>query len=305
MGTSYNISIVPRSNISERELRDIRKAIDDRLSEIDSLMSTYKHDSEVSRFNRAKVGTKTALSSDTRLVLQASVALNKLTGGAFDVTVSPLVDLWGFGGQSEGPQIMPDQASVDAAIALVGMDKLALVDNGAIKLSPVNIDLSAIAKGYAVDQVSLTLDDFKLNDYLVEIGGEVRAKGVNKRNTLWVLGIESPDKQGRKVYTTVQLDKQSLATSGDYRNYFEQGGQRFSHTIDPLTGRPVTHALASVSVIADSCIEADGMATALMVLGEEKGFAYAQQHNIGALFIYRTKDGFITKHTERFNQFLN
>jgi len=300
MGTSYNISLNLVSNFSADRLQALRHAIGDRLSEIDKRMSTYRDDSEISRFNRSPVGSQTSVSSDTRFVLQTSVELNSLTEGAFDITVGPLVDLWGFGGQSIGDRVRPSSKTLDAALSQVGMSKVLLKSSEIVKVSPVNIDLSAIAKGYAVDEIARSLDGFGVDNYLVEIGGEVRAKGVNKRNTLWVLGIESPDKRGRNVYTTVQLDQQSLATSGDYRNYFEQDGQRFSHTIDPVTGRPVTHNLASVSVIADSCMMADALATALMVMGEDKGYDFAQKHDIGALFIYRSDKGFVTQRTKSF-----
>jgi FAD:protein FMN transferase len=304
MGTSYNISLNLVSNISADRLQELRHAIDDRLSEIDQLMSTYSDDSEISRFNRSSVGSQTPVSNDTRFVLQTSVELNSLTQGAFDITVGPLVDLWGFGGQSIGDRLRPSGEAIDVALSQVGMSKVLLKSEEIVKLSPVNVDLSAIAKGYAVDEIARSLDGFDLDNYLVEIGGEVRAKGVNKRNTLWVLGIESPDKRGRNVYTTVQLDQQSLATSGDYRNYFEQDGQRFSHTIDPVTGKPVTHNLASVSVITDSCMMADALATALMVMGEDKGYDFAKKHDIGALFIYRSDKGFVTKRTKSFEVFL-
>jgi thiamine biosynthesis lipoprotein len=303
MGTTYNVSIVLKGN-SQVNLGVIKQAIDGKLSEIDLAMSTYKHNSELSRFNQLSIGHSIQISELTNAVVEEARRLSEFSHGAFDVSIAPLVDLWGFGGGSKDPNHIPSQSQIDSALETVGMNRFKLRSNHLSKEKDVKLDLSAIAKGFAVDQIALLLGKNGITRFLVEVGGEVVTRGSSIRNTSWVLGIESPDKAGRSVYTRVFLDDSALATSGDYRNYFERNGVKYSHTIDPRTGRPVAHKLASVSVIADDCMSADGLATALMVLGEDEGFKFAQEHDISALFIYRQEERFLTKHTSKFEQYL-
>lgn len=304
MGTSYNVSVVVEDDKSI-DTAKLQAAIDQSLSGIDRAMSTYKSDSEVSRFNDSLTGESTSISNISSIVIRQAIELNLFSQGALDITVGPLVDLWGFGGGSKNsPKELVPSKQLELARSKVGMHRFQLRSNQLTKLSDVRIDLSAIAKGFAVDQVARVLDRFGLSRYLVEIGGEIVTSGKSIRNSSWVLGIESPDKLGRNVYTMVYLDKAALATSGDYRNYFERDGKRYSHTIDPATGSPVTHNLASVSVIADDCMVADGLATALMVMGELKGFEFAKANDISAFFIFRDGEGLSTKHTKNFEQYL-
>ncbi|KZY40402.1 hypothetical protein A3757_03465 [Oleiphilus sp. HI0117] len=304
MGTTYNINIVSPSEVDSSQLNTIHSAIEAELASIDSLMSTYKLDSEVSRFNRAAIGEGVSLSAATIEVLNEALALNNLSEGSFDPTVGPLIDAWGFGGGSKHKGIVVDEKNLASVLEKVGVQRFKLVDGQLYKLQDVELDLSAIAKGFAADKVAIALRDQGIANFLVEIGGEVVTHGRSVRDSLWVLGIESPDKQGRNVYTRVHLGNAALATSGDYRNYFEENGKRYSHTIDPLSGRPVEHLLASVSVIAEDCMLADGLATALMVMGEQRGYEFASKHNISALFIYRGDEGLITMHTDSFKQYL-
>ncbi len=304
MGTTYNISLVEPSELSKSELHNIHEVVKLELAMLDRAMSTYKPQSEISRFNNAPVGQFVELSDATMTVLRKALSLNKLTGGAFDSTVGPLVDAWGFGAGSEAVARVADQGRIELGLSMIGMERFELSGNTLRKLKDVELDLSAIAKGFAVDRVADVLKVHGRNDFLVEIGGEVVTRGKSIRNSLWVLGIESPDKSGRNVYTRVDLGDSALATSGDYRNYFEKQGKRFSHTINPQSGKPVEHKLASVSVVAENCMLADGMATALMVMGEESGFVFAEKHNISAFFIYRDGESLITKHTEAFVQYL-
>jgi len=220
------------------------------------------------------------------------------------VTVAPLVNLWGFGPDPER-KVIPDQRTIQQVLRTTGYQKIEIdhASQRLRKLHPdISIDLSAIAKGYAVDQVALSLVKLGLKEYLVEVGGELRAKGHNRDDVAWRVGIEVPTPQLRQVYQAIQLVDQAVATSGDYRNYFEIDGKRFAHTINPLTGRPVEHGLASVTVIADSAMQADGWATALMVLGLEQGRMIAEQHSLPVLFISRSGNSFTDYATTDFKR---
>jgi len=304
MGTTYNVKFVINRFIPPEELNTIKTAIQNALNEVDNLMSTYKVTSEVSLFNALPVGQSLELSDKTYEVLAYAKKLYLLSDGYFDITIGPLVDLWGFGatGIRETP---PSSLDIKKAAKMVGSDHFELISGKIKKLSSSHIDLSAIAKGYGVDQAALSLKNLGINDYLVEVGGEVDTNGHKINGVPWILGIEQPDYRGRKAYTTINLEHASLATSGDYRNFFEYSGERFSHTINPKTLKPVQHKLTSVSVTAENCMIADALATALMVMGEEKGYDFAMTNGISAFFIYRTKSGFGTKVTPKFAKLLN
>jgi len=304
MGTTYNVKMVFDHPKSSAELNTYRVVVEKSLDRVDSLMSTYRADSEVSILNNTPEGQSMSVSTQTYEVLDAAYNISRLTDGSFDITVGPLVDLWGFGPKYEHDKV-PGSEEVFVAKSKVNWQAIKL-NNGQVRRSQsVRVDLSAIAKGYAVDQVALSLKQSKIVNYLIEVGGEISVSGFNKHKKPWVLGIEQPNISGRKAYTTISLKDNSLATSGDYRNYFEKDGERFSHTIDPKTGYPIKHSLASVSVIADSCMESDALATALMVMGEEKGYQFALKEGINAYFIFRKNETFNTVYTPGFKSFLN
>ena len=256
-------------------------------------MSAWRPESELSRFNRADTTDPFPVSPATATVFQYALDASALTGGAFDVTVGPLVDAWGFGPPGH-PPVAPADAELARLRERVGWQQLAVdTETSTIrKLSPdASADLSALAKGYAVDQVAELLEREGVANHLVEVGGEVRAGGRNARGEAWRVGIERPSAGPPTVYRTVALSGQALATSGDYRNTYLLDGQRVSHNIDPRTGRPVTHGLASVSVIDPLCVRADALATGLMVLGPDDGYALAAEHDWPALFIVHRPDG--------------
>jgi thiamine biosynthesis lipoprotein len=214
------------------------------------------------------------------------------TDGAFDITVGPLVDAWGFG--PSGPTDVPSDQTIGELLSVTGFEHIGVDPEGSLvtKGSPeVRIDLSAIAKGYAVDCVADALNHDGYGDFMVEVGGEIRASGRNAERQVWRIGIERPEEGGRKVHTAVPLADLALATSGDYRNFVVRDGVRVSHTIDPRLGRPISHNLASVSVIHSSCMTADALATALDVLGPEEGMALANLYDIPALFLVRMEEG--------------
>ena len=297
MGTTFNVKVVTN---------DVTEAHHDRLAQImrgvvdgvDESMSTYRPESEIEDFNRS--GTVPfAASPGMVAVVSEAQRVSRLTGGAFDVTVGPLVEIWGFG--PSGSTETPSDEKLQELVAVTGFEQLEVDVEGLMLRKARNdcrIDLSAIAKGFAVDSVAAALDREGYLHYMVEIGGEVRTRGRNGAGDAWRIGIERPDAEERLVHTAIPLSELSLATSGDYRNFVVRDGIRFSHTIDPRTGRPIAHDLASVSVIHASCMTADALATALEVLGPEEGFALAERQDIPALFLIRVGDGaFEERHT--------
>lgn len=256
------------------EQADAAKAVQNALDQVNQSMSTYLEDSEVSRFNRATDDKWVPVSKETAEVVARALEISRETEGAFDITVGPLVNLWKFGKDKTGFEI-PPQEKIDEVKARIGYSKLEVrSEPPAIrKLNPeVQIDLSAIAKGYAVDQVAEALQELGAASFMVEVGGEVRTFGKKSDGGPWQIAIEVPNADSKREYEKfVKLTDASMATSGDYRNFYEVGGKIYSHTIDPQTGSPVTHHLASISLIAEDCMSADAYATAGMVLGPDRG----------------------------------
>ncbi|NQU21228.1 MAG: FAD:protein FMN transferase [Candidatus Nealsonbacteria bacterium] len=309
MGTRYTIKVVDLPGDAARQT--VEDEIRQELQQIDGLMSTYRPDSELSNFNRFdRTGEWFDVSPQTAAVLEEALTVGRLTDGAFDVTVGPLVNLWNFGPDVAVPQKVPTPEQIESAAARVGFENVEVrTDPPAVrkKLPGLTIDLSGVAKGFAVDRVAEYLAGRGAENFLVEIGGEVRAAGHNHRGVSWRIGVESPVVGIRAVEKTVALKNLAMATSGDYRNYFEADGVRYSHIIDPRTGRPVTHRLASVTVLDASCTRADALATALMVLGPQEGYELAVREKLAVLMIVRTvtgsnDDGFVEKTTPAFDK---
>ena len=290
MGTTWTVRTVTDTALSARKQKALRRDIQGQLDAVNSAMSTYLDDSEVSRFSDHADTTPFPLSAQTLAVLKVAQQVSALSGGAFDVTIAPVVDAWGFCvGEPLRP---PTPAEIALMMAAVGSEKLTLTADTAAKSSPdLRIDLSAIAKGFGVDQVAEELADHDIDAYMVEVGGEVRTSGHNQSDQRWRIGIETPDAERGTVYTVLALEGAALATSGDYRNYYEQDGVRISHTIDARTGRPIAHALASVSVIHETATMADALATAINVLGPEEGMALAQSLSLPVLMLIRQAPG--------------
>ncbi len=304
MGTNYTIKInEPDIQLS---IEKINADVAELLADINNKMSTYIDDSELSLINKNNSQEWIPVSAELYQVLSDAISISKLTNGSFDITVGPLVNLWGFG-PSRQPQQSPDAAAVSAALATTGFEHIKLRKSpAALKetIDDIYIDLSGIAKGYAVDRIAEYLAQQNIENYMVEIGGEIRASGVNEINFAWRIGIEKPLPGQRAVQRVIKLDNIAMATSGDYRNYFEQDGKRYSHTIDPDTGRPITHSLASVTVLHPSAAWADALATAFLVMGKEAADKLARQEKIPVLFIVRTKADFEESYTEAFTKFL-
>ncbi|MEX2489933.1 MAG: FAD:protein FMN transferase [Pseudomonadales bacterium] len=287
MGTTYTVKVFA-AEVDEGALREDIKA---ELRRLNDLMSTYIEDSELSRLNQAPVGDWFEVSDETREVLALSREVYELSDGRFDVTIGHLVNLWGFGPDAADRQI-PSEEAIEQARERTGFKLLTLRDNRVRKEADVYVDLSAIAKGFAADQVARLVESSGGHNYLVEIGGELRARGVNDRQRPWRIAIEVPKGIERSVYRTIELRNLGMATSGDYRNYYEIDGQRYSHTINPATGRPIAHNLVSVTVLASTAALADGLSTAINVMGPEEGLALAEAKNYAVQVIIKTDDGF-------------
>ncbi|WP_250657914.1 FAD:protein FMN transferase [Alkalimarinus coralli] len=303
MGSSYHIKVVLTDG---KELSEnLAAGVNESLVRIDRLMSTYKPDSEISRFNAAPQNIWFPVSHETFDVIALGQEISEKSGGYYDMTVGPLVNSWGFGPTGK-PVKIPDEGQLQRVMNRVGFGYLELKPESSsiLKRADIYLDLSSIAKGYAVDVVADYLQQHGVTDYLVEVGGEIRAQGFKPDDSVWRLAIEAPTVGERSIYKVIELTNAGLATSGDYRNYYQEEGVRYSHTIDPFTGKPVQHSLTSVSVVRPTSAEADAMATMFMVMGAERGYKFAVENNIAAFFIFRNGDEFESQSTQAFKRYL-
>jgi thiamine biosynthesis lipoprotein len=296
MGTTYHVKVVTGSF---QPITGLKQKIDARLKQINNSMSTYQPDSEISRFNAMnQAGRAFEVSADFLQVMQAAHTIFELSEGAWDGTVNPLVDLWGFG-RAGRQRVAPQKQKIAALMPKIGFENIQILPNGTLlkKNKFVTLDLSSIAKGYGVDQVAQIIRRSGFNNYLVEIGGEIFASGHRVDGKLWRIGINRPRKDAAfdAVYKIVDLNNQGFATSGDYRNFFEVDGIRYAHVIDPRTGYPVANGVVSVSILADNCTLADGLATAVMVMGTEKGLDLINRlPGVEGLVIVENSNGSLT-----------
>jgi thiamine biosynthesis lipoprotein len=285
-GTTYNITY------QDPDSTDYRDRLEELLAEFDQSLSTYIPSSIVSRMNQ---GMPDVMADDYfRTCFQAAEEVYGATGGAFDITVAPVVNAWGFG-FTERSRV--DSTLIDSLLQFVGMDKVSLRNNELVKEKKgMMLDMNAIAQGYAVDVLAEFFDTEKIKNYLVEIGGEVRTKGKNRFGLDWRIGIDKPIEglqlPGVQMQAIVQISGKSLATSGNYRRFYEEDGIKYSHTLDPSTGYPVQHGLLSATVVTDDCMRADAYATAFMVMGYEKARRFLEEHtNLDAFLIYNNEAG--------------
>jgi thiamine biosynthesis lipoprotein len=301
MGTTYNIKVVVDKT---RDVSSLKKAIDEKLIAVNQSMSTYIPDSELSLFNRSQSTDFIDISLELRKVMTEALHLGEISSGKLDVTVGPLVNLWGFGPDFRVEK-MPTTEELLLAGGRVGLGFLTLTEQGLKKSkSDVYIDLSTIAKGYGVDVIAELIETNGIQRYLVEIGGEMRLKGFKANGTLWTVAVEKPMSNERAVQQLIVPKDNAMATSGDYRNYIEVDGIRYSHIIDPETGKPINHKLVSVTVIHPSSMTADGLSTAIMVMGEQQGLAFVKEHDIAAMLIVKTENGFEEINTVKFMSYL-
>lgn len=299
MGTACHITIA--GSLSKNKFAALRDQIDAALSDVNARMSIWDQSTEISKFNRFQSLEKFPVSPEFAEVVQSALAYSAMTGGAFDPTVKPLVEHWGFGPNA-------DVQPVEEIMQAVGWQKVKLEKSALIKISPnVQLDLAAIAKGYGVDRVADVIRSAGSSNFIVEIGGEIVAEGTNRLGKPWRVGIESPEAAGKAfgsaIFHTLEISGKAMATSGDYRNFQTRtDGTRYSHIIDPHTGMPAQSDVAAVTVIAAHCMDADAVATSLCVMGSEQGFPWLETHpEFQAFFILHAPDGsFISKATPDF-----
>jgi len=301
MGTTFTVKFTSEKPF---DILEIESNINNLLKKVNLQMSTYIPYSELSLFNKSTDTNWINVSYDLAFVINSAQNISKLSEGKFDITIAPLVNLWGFGPQNR-PSKIPTQKEIDEQRNYVGYKNIE------VRLSPPSIkkhhpkitcDLSAIAKGFGVDKIYEYLKLKGLNNYLVEIGGELRASGKKSDNN-WIVGISSPI-QSVTIQEKISLNNLSMATSGDYWNYFEENGIRYSHTIDPLTGKPITHNLASVTVVSNNCMESDAFATAIDVMGPELGLQFAKNNELKVYYIVKEENKFRSFYTKQFDNLI-
>ncbi|MEZ5661986.1 MAG: FAD:protein FMN transferase [Burkholderiaceae bacterium] len=305
MGTRYHIRFQPPS--AAFDAAALQMAVDARLDVLNASLSTYRADSVITAFNEAAPGKDVPIDADFERVLDLSRQVYQASGGAFDPTVGGLVNLWGFGWPKlEQPLTrLPAPEAIEAA-----RGRFEAVEQPApgrlVKRAPLRLDFSAIAKGYGVDLIAGVMQGQGIAHYMVEIGGEVATRGQGPAGGPWRIGIEAPDPAvtGR-VLTRLHLSEAALATSGNYRNFFELEGRRFSHVIDPVSGYPVPRPPVSVSVLADNVALADAWATAFMVLDEVRGAEVAEANQLAVFWVYEDNGGRRTRHSQRMAPLLN
>ena len=310
MGTQYHIKVVVTdpNHKSEDFQNTLKNLVAEKLIAINQSMSTYINDSELSLINKAPINEWINLSPDLFELLTMCYKVSMESAGAFDTTVGPLVNLWGFGPNKT--EIIPSQAQIDDLLARIGYQNMLLeavpnTNSGRIKKSAnLYIDLSSAAKGFAADLLARELRALNLQNFMVEVGGELYVNGVNAQGKSWTIGVEKPALLHEGSLQAISVSNVGIATSGEYRNYYEVDGVRASHTIDPSTGRPIDHKLVSVTVITPEGGLSDAYATALNVLGPEKGFLLAEELKLAAYFIIKADDGFVTKYTSFFKPYL-
>jgi len=305
MGTTYSIKISNYNLSFKPDLKSLKISVDDELKRINEIFSTYIPDSDISKFNSYKKTDWFKTSEELINLVDIALNISKQSDGYYDITVGPLVNLWGFGPKNPMREV-PKKSVINDLLKIVGYKRIKVnkkLNQIRKEIPDIYIDLSSIAKGYGVDKISDLLLKKGFKNFLVEIGGEVKTNGVKSERDDWLVGIASPN-NGFSINKVIKLKNMSMATSGDYRNYFEKNGIRYSHTINPKTGYPIRHKLASVSVVNKSCTLADAYATAIDVMGEEKGMKFANKNKLAVYMILRKNKGFIVTYSECFEEYL-
>ncbi|MGB1292924.1 MAG: FAD:protein FMN transferase [Pseudoalteromonas sp.] len=303
MGTTYHIKAYAKQD--KLDSLNLLPEVNQLLKDVNQSMSTYIKDSEINNFNRIPAGQVMPISADFRAVVAESIRLGESTK-TLDVTMGPLIDLWGFGPDKK-PTKRPTDEALASMIAKIGVDKLKLTEQGLAKtIDGLELSFSATAKGYGIDKVAELLESHGITDYMVEIGGELRISGKKPNAKEWRIAIEQPDAEPgtRKVHRILAPGNNGMATSGDYRIFYEMDGVTYSHLIDPVTGMPTRHDLVSVTVLHPSAMTADGLATALTIMGMNKAQAYAEKNDLAVYLIAKSKDGLVTYSSPAFKPYL-
>jgi len=304
MGTQYRV--VAANAPAGLHEADLRHLVEDSLATVNRQMSNWEAGSEISRFNRHGESGAVAVSPELTEVLQISEEVHMASEGRFDTATGPLIELWGFG--ASGRQAMPNPDAIAEAQARSGQAQILSRSGQHLKKhrADAHIYLAAIGKGYGADVVGRALAAEGVHDMLVEIGGDLYATGRNADGLPWQIGVETPAALSGGVLGVIGVADMGLASSGDYRNYFERDGRRYSHVIDPVTGRPITHDTASATVLAETAAHADAWATAMMTLGRERGLEVAERENVAVLFVERDRSAsdlqFRTAPSTRFSE---
>jgi thiamine biosynthesis lipoprotein len=301
MGSTWSVKYVRHTGVADpAQLRGEVEAI---LGEVDQQMSTYRSDSAIERFNALPADSCQSMPAAVLELIRVGEQLSTQSEGSYDLTVEPLMNLWGFGPQGR-EETVPDEIALAEVMQRVGHQHLRIDGNRLCKDAAVEVDFNSIAAGYAVDTIAARLQGMGIDNYLVEVTGELKAQGSKPDGSAWRIALEEPRDDQQVAERIIDVDGYGVSTSGDYRNYFLQDGRRYSHTFDARSGRPVLHELASVTVIHPSALMADGLSTLLLILGPERARDYAQKHDIAAFFVLRADTGFVTRSSQAFEQFV-
>ncbi|WP_454834711.1 FAD:protein FMN transferase [Pseudomonas lini] len=299
MGSRYSIQYVRHT--STPGPKAVQSEVENILAEVDRQFSTYRSDSDTERFNALPAGRCQVMPGPVLELIRVGEQLSSQSDGAFDLTVEPLLNLWGFGPQSREEKV-PTADALALTRQRVGYGHLRIDGDRLCKDAPVEVDFNSLAAGYAVDRIASRLEALGIDSYLAEATGELKAAGHKPDGSAWHVALEEPRDDQQVAERIIAVDGYGVSTSGDYRNYFQQNGQRYSHTFDARTGAPVLHTLASVTVIHPSALMADGLSTLLLILGPERGWDYAETHDIGAFFVIRADTGFVTRTNQAFER---
>ncbi|MHC8393943.1 FAD:protein FMN transferase [Pseudomonas sp. LB3P93] len=299
MGSRYSIQYVRHS--STPGPKAVQAEVENILAEVDRQFSTYRSDSDIEHFNDLPANRCQKMPAPILKLVRVGERLSEQSEGSFDLTVEPLLNLWGFGPQARNEKVPSAQALAEVR-QRVGYQHLRIDGDQLCKDAAVEVDFNSIAAGYAVDTIAAKLEAMGIHNYLAEATGELKAAGKKLDGSPWRVALEEPRDDQQVAERIIAVDGYGVSTSGDYRNYFQQDGKRYSHTFDARTGAPVSHTLASVTVINPSALMADGLSTLLLILGPERGWDYAEKHDIGAFFVIRADTGFVTRTNQAFER---
>lgn len=299
MGSMYSVKYVRGPD--GPDVAHVQPEVEAILAEVDQQMSTYRSDSDIERFNMLPANSCQSMPAGVLELVRVGEQLSIDSQGSYDLTVEPLLDLWGFGPQARVEHV-PTAEQLAQVLQRVGHGHLRIDGDQLCKDAAVEVDFNSIAAGYTVDRLSAQMQALGIRSFLVEATGELKAVGKKADGSPWHVALEAPRDDQQIAEKIIELDGYGVSTSGDYRNYFEQDGRRYSHTFDALTGAPIDHALASVTVIDHSTLMADGFSTLLLILGPERGWAFAEQHKIAAFFVIRADKRFIIRSNSEFDR---